>query len=180
VAPYCPTCGQSVIPGQRYCGDCGQVLAPGVDETLSPDDRRGFDRTSTGDPTPDDRTATPPSHTARNVAIVIVVLLVFLLLPPIVPHSFSQAVTPVASFVVGAGGTQLTIPMGSWVTGNYTTFLGISAFVIVDSSGAQVYNSSGQTGSFNFLALNAPYYAVAICVCLGGVTVSGTYYSQVI
>lgn len=124
----------------------------------------------------------PRSHAARNagivVTLVVIIILILVVLP--LPHSFSQDVTTELNPVTGAGATSISFPKGSAVSGSYSTALGISALVVFDSSGTQVYDGSGPSGSFSFTASNPPYYFVAVCVCIGTVTVSGTYYSPII
>ncbi len=115
------------------------------------------------------------------MVLVVAVAALFVLFVIPFPHSFSQAVTTEAYPGIGAGATQLSFPRGSTVSGSYSSgLLGVSALLIWDSSGNVVFNGTGLSGSFAFVASNPPYYAAAICLCLGSVTMSGTYNSPLI
>jgi hypothetical protein len=124
-------------------------------------------------------TAAPPvTHTGRNAAIVILAVLLvvsFVAFVPI-PHSFSSTLATVSPAAgVQAGATQLYFPEGSTVSGTYSTTLGLSEFAILNATFSVVWSGAGSTGSFNFVANSSAYYAIAVSLALGGVTVSGTY-----
>ena len=124
----------------------------------------------------------PKSHAGRNAGIVVIVLIVIILVLLAVPfpHNFSDAVTTEVSPAFGAGATMVSFPSGSTVSGTYSSPLGISGLVIWDSSGNVVFRGAGVSGSFSFTASNPPYYAVAACICLGSVTISGSYNAPII
>jgi hypothetical protein len=125
---------------------------------------------------------TPKSHTGRNVAVVVIVLIVLILVLFVIPfpHNFSDNVTTEFIPAFGAGATVMNFPSGSAVSGSYSSVLGISGLLIRDSGGHVVFDGAGVSGSFSFTASNPPYYAAAACLCLGSVTVSGTYNSPLI
>lgn len=78
--------------------------------------------------------------------------ILFVAFVPIVPHSFAY------EFAEISPGKTLTLPVGSWVTGSWTAQRGDTLkFVVAPSGGSPVYQDTGTSGMFSFLAIQATY-----------------------
>lgn len=97
-----------------------------------------------------------PSRDPSRVAVVgMSMALVGILwgaLVPVVPHPFST------SFVGATGGDKISFPADSWVTGRWSGQFGDTVkFLIVPAGGSPVYQKSGTSGTFAFLASQTSY-----------------------
>lgn len=155
----CLRCGQVVDAQSTVCPRCGTPFTSAIPSSpgggLGPGPFASYPVAPPGTPM---LGRSAPSHTLRNVLILIVIATVVLAVLFLVPisHSFSDQMTTSADF---PGGHLLYFPQNapvsfSWSVSGSSSSVEASLWAIPNG---EIYSANGTSGSFSFTANGNPY-----------------------
>lgn len=130
--------------------------------------------------------AGPPTRASNSrihiwiaiAVIVVAVVTVIAVLAVLSYHSYSFEILETTGFLTDTGSYNQSFPVGSQVSGSWSTPTGVSVdFYIFTPGGTPVFEGYGYSGSFSFTADYSSYLFDVSSSTLSDVSVSGSYSS---